>query len=97
MEVAGTERGVNVVVVDQGPGIAQSILPNLFQFGFTTKGSLGNGMGLWTAKHILDRHYGEIDVQSHPVRGTRVEIKWPRSFLGYAKDGRFRDTSLSEV
>jgi signal transduction histidine kinase len=72
--------GVKVIVTDQGVGIDAEILPTIFQFGMTTKGNQGNGMGLWTVKHILTKHRGEVHVDSTRGQGTRVELWWPRDF-----------------
>ena len=74
------EEGVEIVVADQGSGIPLAILPTLFTFGVSTKGQQGNGMGLWTVKHILSRHGGDIRVESVPNQGTRFILWWPRRF-----------------
>jgi signal transduction histidine kinase len=71
---------VIIVVADQGSGIAPELLPTLFQFGKTTKGERGNGMGLWTVKHILDRHHARVEVQSNLGTGTTFIIHWPIHF-----------------
>ena len=76
----GREDRVEVVVADDGSGIDPSILPNLFQFGSSSKGEMGNGMGLWTVKHILSKHGGSIEVSSDPSRGTRFTLNWPREY-----------------
>lgn len=77
-----TEQGasVEVVVKDEGVGIAPDLLPSLFKFGITTKGREGNGMGLWTVKHILRKHGGDVRVRSAVGEGTQVELAWPRIF-----------------
>jgi signal transduction histidine kinase len=62
-------------------GIPSELLPNLFQFGRTTKGERGNGMGLWTVKHILDRHHAAVEVESQPGQGSKFRIRWPRTFV----------------
>jgi signal transduction histidine kinase len=54
------------------------MLPHLFEFGRTTKGSQGNGMGLWTVKHIVERHGGTIAVESVQGVGTTFLIDWPK-------------------
>jgi signal transduction histidine kinase len=71
---------VEIVVADRGTGIAPEFLADLFQFGKSTKGERGNGMGLWTVKHILDRHHATIDVQSSEGSGTTFTIRWPIHF-----------------
>ena len=80
VELTGLPSRVDVVVTDQGNGIAPEILPVIFQFGMTTKGAKGNGMGLWTVKHILNKHHGEVRVQTSNSEGTRIELSWPRTY-----------------
>jgi len=80
VELEGDASGVHVAVIDRGAGIEASILPLVFEFGVTTKGALGNGMGLWTVKRIVNKHCGIIDVQSAPGSGTRVDLWWPRDY-----------------
>jgi signal transduction histidine kinase len=87
VELIGQGRTVEVIVTDEGPGIAPEVLPVIFQFGMTTKGSQGNGMGLWTVKHIVSKHRGEVKVQSRPGTGTRVELVWPRVYEGQVAHG----------
>jgi signal transduction histidine kinase len=78
--LTGQTDGVEVVVEDQGSGIDPAILPNLFQFGATTKGEQGNGMGLWAVKQIMTRHGGDIQVQTQVGKGTRFILWWPRRY-----------------
>ena len=76
----GQPEGVEIKVVDQGSGIAPELLPQLFQFGVSTKGEHGNGMGLWSVRQILHRHGGEIQVTSTPGEGTTFTLHWPRKY-----------------
>ncbi len=79
VQLTGFPGFVEIVVADQGTGIAPGILSDLFDFGTSTKGDDGNGMGLWTVKHILDRHHATIDVRSTLGKGTTFTIRWPRT------------------
>jgi signal transduction histidine kinase len=81
VRLTGHAESVEIAVADHGTGIPQEVLANLFQFGKTTKGERGNGMGLWTVKHILDRHHATIRVESMLGRGTAFTIDWPRTFV----------------
>jgi signal transduction histidine kinase len=81
IHLIGQTDGVEIVVTDQGAGIDPDILPNLFQFGVTTKGSQGNGMGLWAVKQILLRHGGNIRVNGVPGEGTTFTLWWPRRYV----------------
>lgn len=80
LSLDGRPDGVEIIVADQGSGIAPAVLPALFHFGVSTKGDRGNGMGLWTVKHIVSRHGGEIRVDSTLGQGTRFTLWWPRRF-----------------
>jgi len=78
VSVLGRSDLVEVIVTDQGSGIAPEVLSRIFEFGVTTKGVHGNGMGLWTVRQILSRYGGEVKIQSASGEGTRLEIDWPR-------------------
>jgi two-component system sensor histidine kinase DctS len=78
VEVTGDSSGVQVSVADQGAGISPELLPRIFEFGVTTKGAEGNGIGLWTVKRLLNKHGGEVKIHSVPGEGTRVDLWWPR-------------------
>jgi signal transduction histidine kinase len=82
VEVAltGQRLGVEIVVSDQGSGIDPAVMPKLFQFGSTTKGAHGNGMGLWTVKHIVSKHRAAIRVDSKRGEGTKFTLWWPREY-----------------
>jgi signal transduction histidine kinase len=81
IDLIGDEAGVKVSVTDHGVGIEAKLLPVIFEFGMTTKGSQGNGMGLWTVKRIVTKHRGEVEVHSVEGEGTRVDLWWPRTYM----------------
>ena len=70
-----------IVVEDQGSGIAPEMLPKLFQFGVSTKGESGNGIGLWAVRKMVTRHGGSIEVESRQGKGTRFTVIWPRELV----------------
>jgi len=80
IDLTEARGGVEIVVADQGTGIDPGILTRLFEFGASSKGEQGNGMGLWTVKHILSKRGGNIGVDSTPGQGTRFKLWWPRTF-----------------
>ncbi len=68
------------VVADNGHGISEENRKQLFQPFFTTKGELGNGLGLALTKRIVERHRGTITVRSsiRPGKsGTVIRISIP--------------------
>ena len=89
LTLAGLAEHVEIIVADEGIGIPPEVLPTIFQFGQTTKGSQGNGMGLWTVKHIVDKHGGTIRVHSEPNKGATFTIEWPRNINTSTPHARF--------
>lgn len=71
-EVAkGNRRGIQVMAVDQGPGIPN--IEEAMRDGFTT--SNGLGAGLPGTRRLVD----EFEIESHVRQGTRVTVrKWLR-------------------
>lgn len=78
VSLKGHPDTVQVIVDDEGSGISPEVLPRLFEFGVTTKGTHGNGMGLWMVRQILTKHGGTVKVDSAVGIGTRFDIRWPR-------------------
>lgn len=55
-----TSKGtVHIAVADDGPGVAQHIVPQLFGPYVTSKTS-GTGLGLWLSKRIVEKHGGSL-------------------------------------
>src|SRR3989337_3334870 len=67
---------VNNVFRNTGSGIPKDIIDKIFQVYFSTK-KMGTGLGLPTAKRIIDDHKGIISVQSEEGKGTNFSIKLP--------------------
>ncbi|WP_419805384.1 ATP-binding protein [Terriglobus sp.] len=65
-------------VTDDGAGIPEAIRKQLFQPFFSTKGDLGNGLGLYISHEIVERHHGTLDVESAEGKGTTVRVRLPR-------------------
>lgn len=66
-----------IKVYDNGPGIAQEVLPRIFDKGFTTKRG-SEGMGLFIVKGIVERRKGNIEVRSDGLSGTIFTVKLSR-------------------
>ena len=56
--------GVLISIMDDGPGISEDIVHQLFQPFFTTKGERGTGLGLWISRGIIAKHGGTLDLES---------------------------------
>jgi photoactive yellow protein len=66
-----------VEVSDTGAGMNQNVQEKLFRPLFTTKGERGTGLGLATCYAILQRHGGDIRVESAPGAGTTFTVRLP--------------------
>lgn len=70
-----------LVVADDGVGMGEVELSNIFDPFYTTKAG-GTGLGLATVYRILEAHGAEISVHSRRGEGTRVRIRMPLSGEG---------------
>jgi signal transduction histidine kinase len=76
LERTGDEARARVDVVDEGPGIPESVAEQVFQPFFTTKAT-GTGLGLAVVKRIVDAHRGEVRVLPSSDRGTTFRVRLP--------------------
>lgn len=77
-QVARGDRAfAEIVVSDNGSGIEPNRLAELFRPFQSTKGILGNGLGLYISKEIVERHGGELLVESTLGQGTRMRLLLP--------------------
>ena len=60
----GTRHCIRITISDNGHGMSDTALGQIFQPFFTTKGAVGNGLGLWVSKQIVEKHGGSIQVRS---------------------------------
>lgn len=70
-------RVLAISVRDNGCGMSEDIKANIFAPFFSTKKSLGTGLGLALTARIIRLHGGEISVESDPDRGTEFRIELP--------------------
>jgi PAS domain S-box-containing protein len=58
------KKGVLFSIEDTGGGISKENLPHIFEAFFTTRSSIGTGIGLFVAKQFIEGHGGRIEVES---------------------------------
>lgn len=77
IETETVGEGVAVRVIDDGPGIADDVMPRIFEPFFTTKAKgEGTGLGLGIVRNIVDKHGGHVRASSQPGR-TCFEVWLP--------------------
>jgi nitrogen-specific signal transduction histidine kinase len=78
-DVASVEaKKGNLLVVfrDNGPGIPLEVREKVFTPFFTTK-ARGTGLGLPTARRLIEAHRGNIRIECPPQGGTAVTVELP--------------------
>ncbi|MCH7575716.1 MAG: HAMP domain-containing histidine kinase [Candidatus Marinimicrobia bacterium] len=74
--IEGRDHELSVVISDNGRGIPQADLGNIFDPYFTTR-EKGYGLGLTIAKNIIDEMNGTILVESVVGQGTTFTLRFP--------------------
>ena len=74
LQITEDDRGLLIMVSDNGKGIPREDLPHIFENGFSTKGGSGRGVGMKLIREITDRHGGSIEVDTEPGSGTTITI-----------------------
>lgn len=75
-------EGAELAVSDTGPGIAPEHLPRLTERFYRVDAGRarpegGTGLGLAIVKHALQRHHGELRIESTPGKGSRFSAIFP--------------------
>lgn len=65
------------IISDNGIGMDQTTMDKMFTLFFSSKGSLGTGIGMFVAHEVLTAHGGSIEVQSEVGVGTTFRITIP--------------------
>jgi two-component system phosphate regulon sensor histidine kinase PhoR len=79
-----TDDHLTISVKDTGPGIASEHLPRLTERFYRIDQSRsretgGTGLGLAITKHVMQRHGGELQVQSEQGKGSTFNLIFPAS------------------
>ena len=80
IELMSFEDSVIFKVKDTGIGMTQDVKAQIFDKfyqGDTSHTTEGNGLGLTMVKKIVELHNGNIDVKSHPNKGTIIKVVLP--------------------
>ncbi len=81
-EAVKSPDGIVLTIQDNGVGIEESDLPRVFEAFFTTRATVGTGIGLFVAKQFVEGHGGKIEIESRQNvedHGTTVRVFLPIS------------------
>jgi two-component system NtrC family sensor kinase len=79
VRLQGGVDDVQIDIGDTGVGIPPEVLPQIFEPFFTTKETeSGAGLGLAVVYGIVQRHGGDITIESDPELGTVFHLRLPR-------------------
>jgi len=73
-------NSIALCVEDTGEGIPADALPHIFDAFFTTRKTIGTGIGLFIAKQFVEGHGGRIKIESSTdaeAHGTKVTVNLP--------------------
>nr|WP_225445716.1 HAMP domain-containing sensor histidine kinase [Paenibacillus arenosi] len=77
------EAGTTLLFMDDGRGMDEQALQNLFQRYYrgtsTDTTDRGSGLGMAITKQLIEAHDGEISVQSQIGKGTTIRFYFPRN------------------
>jgi two-component system phosphate regulon sensor histidine kinase PhoR len=81
---SSTPEGLMFIVKDSGPGIAAEHLPRLAERFYRVDRSRsretgGTGLGLAITKHVMQRHGGELRIESVVGQGSTFKLVFPQS------------------
>jgi two-component system, OmpR family, phosphate regulon sensor histidine kinase PhoR len=76
---AGRPDQITIAIADDGPGIAEEHLPRLTERFYrvdtaTSRERGGTGLGLAIVKHILNRHSGQLEIESEAGEGSTFSV-----------------------
>jgi signal transduction histidine kinase len=72
-----------LTVEDTGAGIGPETMEHVFEPFYTTKGSVGSGLGLSIVYGIVTQNDGVITVESAPGAGSRFSIHIPEAPIDF--------------
>jgi signal transduction histidine kinase len=71
------DGGAELIVDDEGPGIAEEIRPRVFTKFWKHGQRGGTGLGLYIVGGLVEAHEGAVHVESAPGGGARIRVVLP--------------------
>jgi len=82
-----SESFVEIKIEDNGPGIPQEMLENLFEPYITSKPK-GSGLGLAVVKRIVEEHDGILYAENRTEGGARIVVRLPALTTNAASEAK---------
>ncbi len=76
VELRREAQSVVLHVSDDGPGVPEDQVEQIFDPLFTTKPA-GTGLGLTIVERVAEAHGAQLEVRNTPPAGARFSIRWP--------------------
>jgi len=93
------DQRIQCCVTDTGPGIASEHLPRLTERFYRvdrsrSRESGGTGLGLAIVKHVMQRHGGELKIESELGKGSKFTLIFPASRVLQAKPSQVEEAEV---
>lgn len=76
ISIKANGNGKEIIIADEGVGIAEADLERVFEPGFSTKGDGKGGLGLAISYLMVDAHGGHLDIKKNPLGKGICAIIW---------------------
>ncbi len=79
IEASAINKNAQIIIIDDGPGIPQTLLRNItapYVRGANLQKS-GFGLGLAICQKIISAHKGSLNISNHKTRGAAFTLMWP--------------------
>jgi PAS domain S-box-containing protein len=86
---------LRVEIQDNGEGIPPENIERIFEPFFTTKKDVGTGLGLWSARNLVEKHGGHVVASS--ANGTTTFTVWLPLSAEVQADNQVRAKSMGEA
>ena len=83
IDLAENDHFVRVKIKDSGVGMPEQMINQLFvKFGKSQRrgleGEVSHGLGMSIVKQIMDRHEGQVHIESEEGKGTEVTLNFKK-------------------
>ena len=79
MIICQNNQTLELKISDTGCGMSDILITQILSRPFVTQKKMGTGLGVWTAKKIIEAHRGKLDFESKEGEGTIAIIILPLS------------------